>query len=570
MRERYRAWRAAVLLGWAAWGGTATAVAADIRYREPDFNEPLFAVDRWSVPESARRELIGLLLGVAELDDADPVVRAKALSLAFTMQPGDPDVVYANHALRYALGHPRLAPPSMSVSRTELQERLSAWKTTHGGEDRTEDGRGSRFLGDIVGSLGATGSESLQATATAEGMDAWSDALPWLRPGGLRREAVTVTPGNGRELQETEGDFGLSSSRLGGVFLAGSEEGRNESLAGLVDQWRFVEKAMSAMTLEAEAVARSGGGFIQIDQAIPVQLASALREVEKYFALRDQEIPAGKAVRIEFDTGYAAVEGPSAALSCALLVDAMLTGEALDPRVQVVGDLNADGTVQPVEDVDVRIRKAGEEAGAIFLIPKQNRQQAADALLTQGSAPLLRTQVLSVQSFSEARSWSRAERDAPLEENLREFRAIQEALDRPGAEVYLSNGQIQNRLKAIVTRTPNHLSARLLLLKGMDRHPKTLSLGESLEELLHAAVFLDGAKSPRYEHLREAMRTLLGNRERLHRRTRDWLNALRDYERMQRGSGSNAETLEARRRVDLEFQKLMNDPQARELLMRSR
>ncbi|MDF1816717.1 MAG: hypothetical protein P1V20_31230, partial [Verrucomicrobiales bacterium] len=82
---------------------------------------------------------------------------------------------------------------------------------------------------------------------------------------------------------------------------------------------------------------------------------SAFRESLKYIAITSTEGLIGRQVDFLTDAELTDEEGPSGALACAVLTEAVAGNFKVDSLVAFSGDVNADGTVQPLDDQKERL-----------------------------------------------------------------------------------------------------------------------------------------------------------------------------------------------------------------------
>ncbi len=223
---------------------------------------------------------------------------------------------------------------------------------------------------------------------------------------------------------------------------------------------------------------------ITFNQKVGKEMELGLNEVIKHIRVRHKDKwPFGQKVEIAFAEKYSGKDGASASVACAVMLDAMLTGRELDQDFAVTGDLNADGAVQPVGAVPAKIKGAAKKKCRAVAIPYVNRDLLLDAIILDGPASLYDIQVFSIKTLDEALALSGAKKDAKIEESLKEFEQVQKVLQRPKGAAYLRNAKVQEKLKKVLRLTPNHLSARLLLAKGMGRLPRKLTLAGSIMQI---------------------------------------------------------------------------------------
>ncbi|MEZ0386660.1 MAG: S16 family serine protease [Verrucomicrobium sp.] len=222
-----------------------------------------------------------------------------------------------------------------------------------------------------------------------------------------------------------------------------------------------------------------GPSILTFNQEVGESMGTALKEVSKYHTLRHDGWPAGHKMEISFEDKYSPKDGPSAAVACALLVESVLTGVELDPAFSVTGDMNADGSVQPIGGVIAKLRGATRSGQTLAGIPLKNRTSALDLAVGEGAAPFIGLQLFSVETFDEALALARKDRSAALTQALNTFATVSNTLrSTPSA---LSSPAIHSALEGIVAAAPNHISARILLAVTDGRLPKQLSAPGSLE-----------------------------------------------------------------------------------------
>jgi predicted ATP-dependent protease len=87
-------------------------------------------------------------------------------------------------------------------------------------------------------------------------------------------------------------------------------------------------------------------------------------------------------------------DGPSVAVACALLLESIISGVELDRNFAVTGDMNADGTVQPVGGIDGKIRGSVKARCIHVGIPVENKKSISDIFLLGGVQEVCKIQIL--------------------------------------------------------------------------------------------------------------------------------------------------------------------------------
>ncbi|GAA5496497.1 Lon protease [Rubritalea halochordaticola] len=248
----------------------------------------------------------------------------------------------------------------------------------------------------------------------------------------------------------------------------------------LVVQLPNGKHAGSASQLNATVVPTDSHFEVRFNQAVGEMMSSSVKEVTKYLSVQYQdEIPEGKAIELGFADKYTPKDGPSAAVACALLGDSILSGDKLDPKFAVTGDMTATGAVQPVGGVPAKVRGAVSKGDAeIIAIPENNAVAMEDEYIISGLEYLYAVQIFTVKEFKDAKALAVAERAEDVQKSIDEFKMVQKALQKN--ENYVKHPKVLEKLREIYKLTPNCLSAKLLLLHAAGNGPRRLSAAGSL------------------------------------------------------------------------------------------
>lgn len=233
---------------------------------------------------------------------------------------------------------------------------------------------------------------------------------------------------------------------------------------------------------------------IRFNQRVGKNMDGALKEVIKYLRVRHETLPSGYDIEIAFEDRFTSKDGPSAAICCALLLDSLVTGKKLDSFFAVTGDMNADGSIQPVGGVPAKVRGAFSKECKIVAIPLKNARSLSDLVLLNGIKTVSRIQVFTATNFNEVSKIAFVEKDDSITKAIEEFSKVQAAIFRHKAAI-LKNTQVQKKLREILKLAPNHLSANLALEVATGKSPRTLSLMGSLEKTENFASTLMQAAS---------------------------------------------------------------------------
>lgn len=240
-------------------------------------------------------------------------------------------------------------------------------------------------------------------------------------------------------------------------------------------------QAGAATQMNATAV--EGIGFqLRFNQQVGPLMKGATAEVEKFMKVRHAgALPSGYGVEFGFANKHSLKDGPSAAVACALMTEAILAGTPLDPGFAATGDMTATGEVRPIGGVAAKIRGASKKDCTIFAVPKSNAKSIDDLYLTEGLGAVTEIQIISVAKFEEALAVATLTKSEAVESALADFAMVQKAVLRN--ENNARHPKVQAKLRSVLETIPGHHSARLVALHGQGRAPAKLSLVGSLEAI---------------------------------------------------------------------------------------
>ena len=500
------------------------------------------------------------LVDFARSEDTDQSLDEKAIALALWLDPDSKEAFEAEYSLETSGSVPAGpdAPDKQALIQgaREILEELAP-DDSH----RTQDAKA--YLADLGLSISPDDKEFAFLAHQLESKGAFSR---WRR--------LTGSGGSSLSDSSLRGDQavikGLLVQELSGGTFAGKASQMN---ATVVDK------------------NRSGDLSITFNQQVGERMFSALQEVKKYLTVRHGSWPRGAKVEIAFENQYSSKDGPSAAVACALLIDALITGGGMNENVAVTGDLNADGLVKAVGGIDGKISGAARRDCEIIIIPRPNEISVLDLLMIKGIEPLVSIQIFSANRFDEAHDLSRlpGERPAELNEAIEEFGRVQEVLGKPDGENWLKNQFVIEKLDKVVALAPNHLSAKYLLTRARNQEPGNLSLEGSLTQIDYAAEplvrairqgrFDPGKSGLEADAYADALFALQRVRSKLDRRTLSCADAIIEFARLVREFVNNrpksynnlrsavAEIENAGSRVTQEYDDLVNRVDVREELI---
>jgi hypothetical protein len=299
-------------------------------------------------------------------------------------------------------------------------------------------------------------------------------------------------------------------------------------------------QAGAASKLTALALPVEGGKVADVgfNQPVGETMAKSLAEVAKHLQLRHKGWPRDHHIEISFADKWSPKNGPSAALACGLLLDALFDGNELDPAFSVTGDINADGSVRPVGGIAGKVRGAVAAKCQRVGVPAKNEPAVADLLLTDEIGNLAAIEIYGLDTFDQARELATFPLKSSTELASNSFLKLR-AIIQPGGKFSadaLANPAATSILREILANAPNHLSAKFLLMRASGKTPPTLSLGGSFQLVDEHATALfratsiatngDALRKLAREDVANSVSKMRGVRERVDARVRPTVDAL--------------------------------------------
>jgi len=442
------------------------------RYREPNNEVAFFDLKNVQLTDERKTELINALIAVASSEYTKADIRTKALGMVFRLDALNKQAFIANEMLLKGK-NPELPPGSEGDIKALVK---SIWSFSNELKDSKEASEDDFTVAAYL--------MSLCTELEPEDMDLSYDLAVLLKE---------------KSIPPVEWDIILYGISVPGTTPAtGKEEGGKKltkmqsKVKGLLVQSleasNYAGKA-SQMNTAAEKIGSTREMQISFNQPVGKDMGIALTKVIKYLRLQHESLPTGYKVDISFEEQYIPKDGPSAAVACALMINSLIEGGDIDPNIAVTGDMNADGTVQPVGGITGKLRGAVKGGCDVIAIPESNSRVISDLLIINGISALTNIQIFSLKTFDDA--WKLAavheKREPEIKESIELFSEILKVLNRPGGENLLRNEHVRTRLKKCLELTPNHLNAKILLVASMGRTPTKLSLLGSLENIDRAA-----------------------------------------------------------------------------------
>lgn len=497
-------------------------------YQSPDFknrhiDSTWFTKEDSELAEAMATELAKFAINLPET----PVDRTKAVALAWAGARGNGaamDVIKADFYLRmgeFPKGDPLFeGAPSRDSLESAASFVIKSLKVLAASKSEGSQVYAS-FCKDLMTNTKVLPDDLLDFDGHTFVAVNWNDVISG--------EAATVgSPGN------TDGMVSAGSSSDGSKFA------KNQSLIKGLLVINLGASEVAGQASQMNATVQDGRDSaapsqFRFNQKVGSSMASALNEVQKYMTVRHGGFPTGKIIEIAFEEQFSSKDGPSAAVACSLMLDSLITGADLDPNFAVTGDMNADGSVQPVGGIEGKIRGASNRNCTHIAIPRKNAQDLDDWIILGDLKPLVGIQVFSIGTFDEAEALARPAglRDEKLKGAIATFAEVQEVLKRPNGMSLLTNSHVRGRLQAVLAAAPNHESARLLLLSSTGGGPGTLSLRGSFDEIDRVTrpilrIFETGEINNTADGLSTSMFALRRIRAKLDPRARDAADALED------------------------------------------
>ena len=169
------------------------------------------------------------------------------------------------------------------------------------------------------------------------------------------------------------------------------------SETGQVNPGFFVRITASAMPGKPGVPAELG-----YDKFLGPLTMKSLDAVIKVASTLHKGWPRGENMQISFSNRPSPAELTAASLAEVLLIDSLLRDYDLEQNLGVIGILQQDGSVDPVEAIPERLSGAARAHAARVIVPEKNSRQVGDFLLSQGIPSFVGTQIFTAKSFNEA------------------------------------------------------------------------------------------------------------------------------------------------------------------------
>ena len=224
--------------------------------------------------------------------------------------------------------------------------------------------------------------------------------------------------------------------------------------------------------------------LFKFDQNVGTMMAGSLEDVIKFMRVRHSKnkVPSGYLVDITLGDKHGLVDGPSAGTAFALVIDSLFTGDEIDPAYACTGTITADGESGVIGGVAGKIRGAINKDCTIVGIPKGNSKAVWDTFLLDGIGSLLKINIFTQKNFEDAYKLSRVNKAENITAAMEDYKKVADLVQAKGKD-QLNHPAVKKKLQEVLDKTPNHLSAKVLLDFANGKHVKTLSLRGSFDEI---------------------------------------------------------------------------------------
>jgi hypothetical protein len=235
--------------------------------------------------------------------------------------------------------------------------------------------------------------------------------------------------------------------------------------------------AASAMLLTATAVPGLNESRIifRFNQPIGEDMSRGATSAIRAVQLR-KSYPSGSEVEFGFANKWSGKDGPSASTACAILMESLIDGFEIPKDFAVTGDLNTDGSVQPVGGIADKIRGAMESSCNVIAVPVGNLEDLDDLVVEEGLRRFLTARVFVISTLDDGLVLANpAARGKDWTAAFESVDAVQKMLASRGAAALYST-ETQGKLESLEKTLPNCYTIQVLLRASRKQHPSRYSL----------------------------------------------------------------------------------------------
>ncbi|MDG2123379.1 MAG: hypothetical protein P8J87_06770 [Verrucomicrobiales bacterium] len=440
-------------------------------YVEPNFSKVLFDVEKLGLEAAGKKAIARLLTAAAVNFPKDKAVtgqvKAKALALAKRLDKSSAAIFTANSMLKRGLT-PRKVAGDDVTSKRKVADGI--WKVAVKQIDGSSDGdrKLGAYLVDLSADLDPDDPFKLERRGrlVQAGVGAsWVGILDGVSGGRGGQPARPVVEGS---------RLARKSAAVAMIHLKVLKDGTTGGGAGKVAISATENSGGGKMTM---AVA---GGTPKLRESAPIAVGRLAAAYGNW--------PDGVKVTARLGSWYRTYETNSAAVACAVGVDSVMRDWDVDPQVALIGGVDAVGKITAVRELASRLKSAKEAGISIVGVPSDDDGEVADLCVLDKLQPFLDVQVFAMETIDDGVALAPVKRNPDLQKAIDAFVKIQTALAGKDIAAMVRNSAVQARLREIGQLAPNHISAKYLLLAGMNRRPTSLSFQGSRDALTEVAV----------------------------------------------------------------------------------
>jgi len=201
--------------------------------------------------------------------------------------------------------------------------------------------------------------------------------------------------------------------------------------------------------------------------------------------IRHPKLPAQKAT-IQVDFGqYSYVNQLAITAPIAVMLEASLQNKPLRSDLHICATINATGQLtQPREFWRLlNILRKNNSTGRLLVSP-ESAILLSQLLVYSELEFFTRWEIFTVKDLDQAIAAASQEETDPLNQSSQLFKTIQDLTEKTSHHQLTNNKAVRTRLNEILKLSPNHLSARILLLQGSNQRPRKLNETALAHELL--------------------------------------------------------------------------------------
>ena len=186
----------------------------------------------------------------------------------------------------------------------------------------------------------------------------------------------------------------------------------------------------------------------------------------------------------------------------ALAIESMVTGDSIDPRFAIAGQLGDEGEIGPINSAIARLRTAAQAKTDVIAISPQNREALLDLAILGEAELISQLNVFTFDDFDNIWKLARSTKRARVfQSSIDAYGRLQNAMETRGFDQVMRDPRAKALLESLILQSPQHASAWAILKVIKDELPETLSFRGSVEQLevALADISLASVRLPRIE-----------------------------------------------------------------------